>query len=234
MTKVNYDAEIKIALDRLLLGVPEVTGGIVFGLPCYKIRGTVFATLYGDGVGIKLPADHVSTLLDKPGFGPFQPFGRNRGKEFVQITRDDPEDYQQDRALFEESIRYVLPASVNQSGNSQRVQVSTAEDAEQRFRSIAALLAAENKDIAPGKMMSSPAIKYRGKVFAFYYGNKMVFRLGRDFRPETFGINQYSILAPFKTKPPMMDWFEIPATSADKWETLARYALLQKGGSHRS
>jgi hypothetical protein len=93
------------------------------------------------------------------------------------------------------------------------------------FRSLAALLVSENSAITLGKMMSSPALQYQGKVFAFYYGKKMVFRLGRDFQPELLDIKHYRLLAPFKTKPPMVDWFEIPFDDQHRWEELSRYAL---------
>lgn len=101
---------------------------------------------------------------------------------------------------------------------------STVEE-EHRFRSIAALLARENNAISVGKMMSSPALQYQGSVFAFYYGKQMVLRLGREFQPESFQIQQYQVLAPFKMKPPMVDWFEIPFAEQNRWENLARAAL---------
>jgi hypothetical protein len=55
--------------------------------------------------------------------------------------------------------------------------------------------------------MMSPAIQYQGKVFAFFYNKKMVFKLGRDFQPESLGIREYSLLARFKTRSPMVEWF---------------------------
>src|SRR5579871_3517983 len=103
MSQLNYNAELKVTLDELLLDQPEVTSGVVFGLPCYKVNGVIFATLCGEGVGIKLPEARVKELLEQPGFVPFRPFGRNRGKEFVQINHEDPKDYQRDQSLFEES-----------------------------------------------------------------------------------------------------------------------------------
>lgn len=225
MGSLNYNLEQKGTLDRLLLDLPEVSAGVVFGLPCYKVNGVVFATLYGEGVGIKLPEARVRELLAQPGFVPFRPFGRNRGKEFIQITHENPEDYQHDMPLFEEAMHYAFSASTRQKKTSLQ-RLSLEEDKEeQRFRSIAALLAHENSAITVGKMMSEPALQYQGKVFAFYYSKKMVFRLGRKFQPELFGIRHSSVLAPFKTKPPMVDWFEIPFDEQHRWEELARYAL---------
>jgi hypothetical protein len=221
MTKARYKVELKAVLDDLLLALPGVSAGVVFGLPCYKVNTGVFATLYDDGVGIKLPAARVSELLEKPGFVPFQPSGRNRGKEFVQIHHDDPEDYRPDLALFQESMRYV-------TGDTKILPPQQADhEAEQRFHVIAAQLVSENSSVTTGKMMSSPGIQYQGKNFAFFYNDQMVFKLGREFQPESWGIQQYSLLSPFKTKPPMVDWFEIGAADAHRWEELARYALMQ-------
>ncbi len=231
MTKAKYKAEHKSVLDDLLLSLPGVSAAIVFGLPCYKVSTGVFATLYDEGVGIKLPAVRVSKLLEKPSFVPFQPFGRNRGKEFVQINHDNPEDYRHDMALFEESMQFVL-TSASGKKTASAVKVRTdINDEEYHFRAITERLTHEHNDITLGKMMSSPAIQYQGKVFAFFYNQKMVFKLGRDFQPESLGIHEYSLLAPFKTKPPMVDWFEIPSTEQQRWEELARYALQQLRGN---
>lgn len=96
---------------------------------------------------------------------------------------------------------------------------------EQQFSAIAEQLAAESQEITTGKMMSSPGIRYRNKVIAFYYHEAMVFKLGRAFDPGTFGLHDYQLLSPYKTKPPLRDWFEVSATHIDRWEELARLAL---------
>src|SRR5258708_39916256 len=114
MGLLNENVERKATLDRLLPDYPEVSASMVFGLPCYKVNGVVFATLSGEGVGIKLPEARVRELLEKPGFVPFRPFGRNRGKEFVQINHENPEDYQQNKALLEEAMRYAFSTSTDQ------------------------------------------------------------------------------------------------------------------------
>jgi len=205
MAKTTYHPEYKAVLDSFLLGLPGVTTGIVFGLPCYKVNNTVFATLCGEGVGLKLPEAQVRELLEKPGFVPFQPFGRNRGREFVQINHQDAQDYLHDKELFIESIAYVSSSSADKKDELSRVQPPVGDDEELFFRSIVEALAKENSGVTFGKMMSSPGIKYRDKVFAFYPKNIMVFKLGRNFKPEVFGIQHYGLLAPFKTRPPMAD-----------------------------
>jgi hypothetical protein len=99
------------------------------------------------------------------------------------------------------------------------------ETPEREFQAIAEKLAAESQAVTTGKMMSSPGIRYKNKVFAFYYREGMVFRLGRDFDPTSVGIHDYRLLSPFKTKPPLVDWFEIPPSQMQQWEALARLAL---------
>lgn len=225
MGQLNYDPEHKAALDRVLLDDPAVTAGTIFGLPCYKVNGMVFATVCGEGVGIKLPQERVKELLEQPGFVPFRPFGRNRGKQFVQINHENPQDYLHDQSLFKEAMRYVVSLSADQKDPSPQTPILESDEEEQRFQSLATLLASENSAITLGKMMSSPALHYQGKVFAFYSDKKMVFRLGRDFQPELFNIQHYRLLAPFKTKPPMVDWFEISFDDQHRWEELSRYAL---------
>ena len=129
MGQLKYNAELQVSLDDLLLDHPGVTTGVVFGLPCYKVNGVVFATLCGEGVGIKLPETRVKELLEQPGFVPFRPFGRSRGTEFVQITHEYPRDYQLDQALFEESMCSALspdrPTSSSSSNSSKRKETST-------------------------------------------------------------------------------------------------------------
>jgi hypothetical protein len=93
------------------------------------------------------------------------------------------------------------------------------------FRTLANQLVLDNAGVAMGMMMSSPAVCYRGKVFAFYYDQQMVFKLGESFAPEKHGIRDYSLLSPFKTKSPMRAWFQISFKERQHWETLAKQAL---------
>ena len=99
------------------------------------------------------------------------------------------------------------------------------ENAEKRLYEIAENLMKKESNVTLGKMMSSPGIKYKNKVFAFYYNKEMVFKLGKEFDPASFKIEKFSYLSPFKNKPPMMAWFVITLEDEDKWEALAGEAL---------
>ncbi|MBU0558582.1 MAG: hypothetical protein KJ799_15435 [Bacteroidetes bacterium] len=93
------------------------------------------------------------------------------------------------------------------------------------FNKIADTLTASDFDIVLGKMMSSPGLQYKKKVFAFYYKEMMVFKLGKDYNPGKNGIDDYSLLSPFKNKAPLVGCFEIPEKYSSKWNSLAIIAL---------
>ncbi|MEM7442765.1 MAG: hypothetical protein AAF414_05465 [Pseudomonadota bacterium] len=99
-------------------------------------------------------------------------------------------------------------------------------DTNHAFQSISDTMVATHDGVEPGRMMSHPAIAYRGKVFAFRGSrNDMVFRLGAGFDVGVLGVTTFELLAPFKTKPPMKDWFRIAASDAGVWPDLAERAL---------
>ena len=93
-----------------------------------------------------------------------------------------------------------------------------------QFETIANQLITDHDSVTMGKMMSSPAVMYQEKVFAFFHNQMMTFKLGETFRPEDMDITDYHLLAPFKTRPPMRAWFSIPYAEHQHWETLANYA----------
>ena len=80
-------------------------------------------------------------------------------------------------------------------------------------------------EVETGKMMRAPALKVNGKVFCFFYEEKMGFKLGKETditRPE---LKEAEYLSPFKYKPPMKNWFILPFISIEQWEHLAEEAL---------
>lgn len=100
------------------------------------------------------------------------------------------------------------------------------EKSEAAFEKVKQSLLAADKQVNEGTMMGLPGIQYKGKNFAFLYKNgNMCFRLGKDFEPTSEGIHEFSLLNPFKNKPPMKDWFIIGPDYANKWTDLAGIAL---------
>ena len=97
----------------------------------------------------------------------------------------------------------------------------------EKFEQIREKMTLQHQEVAPGKMMSSEAICYRKKVFAFYHLGKMTFRLGKDFDLTKYGIATFDYLSPFRNKPPMMGWYMIGPEYKDQWLLLANEALLR-------
>ncbi len=93
------------------------------------------------------------------------------------------------------------------------------------FDDIVKIMTMENEYVEPGKMMSCEGIRYKGKVFAFYYNDKMIFRLGKNYDISKHGIEEFEYLNPFKNKPPMKGWYEIEVKYSDKWLELAGVSM---------
>lgn len=105
----RFSAEHKRVLDELLLGYPQVRPGKMFGFPAYYVGAKLCACLYEQGVGIKLPQPSAAALLAQDAnVVPFQPMGKARMREWVQINLERSEEYRGYLAVFDEAIRYLL------------------------------------------------------------------------------------------------------------------------------
>ena len=105
----NFNSEHKAVLDGLLLGHPYVRPGKMFGFPAYYVGKKLCICLYEQGVGVKLPEQTVLKLLETdPNAIPFQPLGKPKMREWIQINLDSSEDYRQYMPVFDESIRHVF------------------------------------------------------------------------------------------------------------------------------
>jgi len=107
MAKAEYNQKIKENLDSFLLEFTGVAAGKMFGYPAYYVGNMLFACVYEDGVGIKVPEDLVKDLIKSEGITYFQPLGRSKMKEWIQISRANPEDYYKDIEIFKASIEFV-------------------------------------------------------------------------------------------------------------------------------
>ena len=95
---------------------------------------------------------------------------------------------------------------------------------EEKFHSIAKEMIEENPKINTGNMMRSPALTYGDKVFAFFYKDQMVFKLG-DHTP--LHMEEYpgsTFLDPFKNKPPLKGWLVVPSEYQPHWKSLTEKA----------
>jgi hypothetical protein len=111
MPKQNVDPDRKIILDSLLLNLPGVMEGKMFGYAAYYVKGKLFACIYGDGVGVKVPEDVANKLLFEKDIVPFQPLGKPKMREWIQINRARPADYRKDIDIFHTSVEFVRQIS---------------------------------------------------------------------------------------------------------------------------
>lgn len=74
-------------------------------------------------------------------------------------------------------------------------------------------------------MMSSEAIHYHNKVFAFFSRKKkMVFKLGKEFPSDSITV-KLSEFNPFKNKKPLSGWYELGFEHHHSWAKLTELAL---------
>ncbi len=107
MPEPNVESGRKAILDSLLLNMPSVVEGKMFGYPAYYVNGKLFACIYGEGVGVKVPEEVANKLLSEQHVVPFQPLGKPKMKEWIQINRVRSEDYRKDINIFRTSVEFV-------------------------------------------------------------------------------------------------------------------------------
>lgn len=108
----RWQPEVAQALTELAKHLPAATVGKMFGHPALYVAGKLSACAYGDGIGIKLPADTVHELLDRPGFSAFTPYGKTPMREWVHIRVTTAEQTHSHHALFDQSAALLLDAQL--------------------------------------------------------------------------------------------------------------------------
>ncbi|MHA1200388.1 MAG: hypothetical protein ACTSQF_13780 [Candidatus Heimdallarchaeaceae archaeon] len=107
MSKFSYDEELKEIFDAFLLEIPDVHPGKVFGMPGYYVGGKLFASIYESGLVLKLPKTLCDELIqNKDGYDFFAPLGNNM-KQWVVLTKDDPENFEDEMDLILQSTEFV-------------------------------------------------------------------------------------------------------------------------------
>lgn len=84
--KRKFDAAAKRAVDALLLPVPGVRTGTMFGYPAYYVGRRLLACHYGGKVGIKVPVALAQSFIRTGRARAFRPYGKARMREWLAIT----------------------------------------------------------------------------------------------------------------------------------------------------
>jgi hypothetical protein len=98
----------KARIDALLLKLPGVTARKIHSLDAYFVSDRMFACINGEGIGLRLPVATATELqFSRDNVVPFQPGGSASTREWIQINRADPADYEKDLELFRASLEFV-------------------------------------------------------------------------------------------------------------------------------
>ncbi len=105
----KFSVNHKAVLDDLLLDNAHVKAGKMFGYPAYYAGEKLCICLYEKGVGVKVPETTASDLLKRDNnIIPFQPMGKPKMREWIQINLKDSEEYRNYEDIFQTSINYLL------------------------------------------------------------------------------------------------------------------------------
>ena len=107
MAKSNVESGHKAILDSLLLDIPGVVEGKMFGHAAYYVNGKLFACIHGGGVGVKVLEGIANKLLSEQRAVPFQPMDKPKMREWVQINRARSADYRKDIGILRTSVQFV-------------------------------------------------------------------------------------------------------------------------------
>ena len=81
----------------------------MFGYPAYYAGKKLCICLYEQGVGLKLPATIALKLLEQDkNITSFQPMGKAKMKEWIQINLKNSEQYRSYADILQQSIDYLL------------------------------------------------------------------------------------------------------------------------------
>ena len=105
------ESPLKTQLDAILLKLPGVSARKIHGLDAYFVSDKMFACISGEGVGLRFSVATATELqFSRDHIVPFQPAGLPSSREWIQVNRADPAEYEKDLDLFQASLAFVKGA----------------------------------------------------------------------------------------------------------------------------
>ncbi|NQX91507.1 MAG: hypothetical protein HRT74_05155 [Flavobacteriales bacterium] len=83
----------------------------------------------------------------------------------------------------------------------------------------------ETPGVVSSRMFGVPCLKYKGKAFASYFQEDMVFRLHPNLVQETLKLEGTKLFDPSGKNRPMKAWVQVPYSHVDQWKQLAYQAI---------
>ena len=96
---------------------------------------------------------------------------------------------------------------------------------EKLFTSIGGQLAKAHRNVEISQMFGKPCLKIKGKAFACFFQNEMVFKLSGKDHEQAMNLKGSQLFDPSGKKRPMKEWVQVSFTYSTMWKQLALSAL---------
>lgn len=117
-----FNVDVVQALALLLSKHADVVRRTMFGYPAFIANGRMFACVYRDGIGLKVPETRAKQLLTERGIVPFQPHGKPRMREWIHVVQHSPRLSVRNSSVTIEALEYARSAGQSRkSRNGLRV-----------------------------------------------------------------------------------------------------------------
>jgi hypothetical protein len=83
----------------------------------------------------------------------------------------------------------------------------------------------KKKDVEISQMFGKPCLKIKGKAFASFFQDEMVFKLSGKDHEEALKLKGAQLFDPSGKKRPMKEWVQVPVKYSKQWKELAMSAL---------
>lgn len=99
------------------------------------------------------------------------------------------------------------------------------------YEKIVREMASDAGGVAPSKMMGMPCLKVKGKMFAGYWHEAMVFKLNGDAHKKALALAGAHLFDPSGMNRPMKEWVVVPYAHKARWRAFAQNALDHVAGA---
>ena len=96
---------------------------------------------------------------------------------------------------------------------------------EELYKDIGEDLIKDNKNVEFSQMFGKPCIKIKGKAFASFFQDDMVFKLTGDDHQMALSLKGAKLFDPSGKGRAMKEWVQVPFSSSKEWRGLAEKAM---------
>lgn len=118
--KANHCPDLLEAVRHPLREAPGVRERPMFGYPAFFAGTRMFACLYEDGIGLRLPAPRVVALLESAGGQAFRPHGKHAMREWIHVVPGSGEPPERLRDLVIEAMEFACAQAAAVPSRSSR------------------------------------------------------------------------------------------------------------------